>query len=77
MCLYYFGVRGEQSTPNLQPLVPKARLESWRRQGLGRNWYLGSLSPLISLSIFPLHSQAAVEEEGVVLEAIFCTHKHW
>ncbi|NXO04896.1 PNKD hydrolase, partial [Rhinopomastus cyanomelas] len=25
----------------------------------------------------PLAVQAAIEEEGVVLEAIFCTHKHW
>lgn len=38
---------------------------------------MGCLSPLISLSIFPPHSQAAIEEEGVMLEAIFCTHKHW
>ncbi|XP_069637222.1 probable hydrolase PNKD isoform X2 [Haliaeetus albicilla] len=25
----------------------------------------------------PLAVQAAIEEEGVMLEAIFCTHKHW
>ncbi|XP_075285843.1 LOW QUALITY PROTEIN: putative thioesterase PNKD [Opisthocomus hoazin] len=25
----------------------------------------------------PLAVQAAIEEEGVLLEAIFCTHKHW
>ncbi|KAM9235381.1 putative thioesterase PNKD [Leptosomus discolor] len=25
----------------------------------------------------PLAVQAAIEEEGVTLEAIFCTHKHW
>ncbi|KAI1237273.1 putative hydrolase PNKD, partial [Lamprotornis superbus] len=25
----------------------------------------------------PLAVQAAIEEEGVVLQAIFCTHKHW
>ncbi|XP_066046271.1 probable hydrolase PNKD isoform X2 [Chamaea fasciata] len=25
----------------------------------------------------PLAVQAAIEEEGVILEAIFCTHKHW
>ncbi|KFW00270.1 putative hydrolase PNKD, partial [Fulmarus glacialis] len=28
-------------------------------------------------SLCPPHSQAAIEEEGVMLEAIFCTHKHW
>ncbi|NXK80437.1 PNKD hydrolase, partial [Amazona guildingii] len=25
----------------------------------------------------PLAVQAAIEKEGVILEAIFCTHKHW
>uniref|UniRef100_A0A8C9NGE6 PNKD metallo-beta-lactamase domain containing n=1 Tax=Serinus canaria TaxID=9135 RepID=A0A8C9NGE6_SERCA len=25
----------------------------------------------------PLAVQAAIEQEGVILEAIFCTHKHW
>ncbi|XP_026708284.1 probable hydrolase PNKD, partial [Athene cunicularia] len=30
-----------------------------------------------SLCLHPPHSQAAIEEEGVMLEAIFCTHKHW
>ncbi|KFQ44914.1 putative hydrolase PNKD, partial [Nestor notabilis] len=25
----------------------------------------------------PLAVQAAIEKEGVMLEAIFCTHKHW
>lgn len=32
-------------------------------------------SPNISPKSLPC--QAAIEEEGVTLEAILCTHKHW
>lgn len=54
-----------------------ARLDLMQKPELARFLVLGFSVPLISLSIFPSYSQAAVEEEGVMLEAIFCTHKHW
>lgn len=35
----------------------------------------GGAPPNISPKSLPC--QAAIEEEGVMLEAILCTHKHW
>ncbi|KFO55059.1 putative hydrolase PNKD, partial [Corvus brachyrhynchos] len=37
----------------------------------------GSGQPAVIDPSDPLAVQAAIEEEGVMLEAIFCTHKHW
>lgn len=84
-CLWLF--EGRKSSHSLQHLVPGVRSEGGRAHPLpgemegaggklGEEWYLGSVSTQISL-LYPPHSQAAIEEEGVMLEAIFCTHKHW